>query len=122
MEHDLTKLARELFESTEPQKDTTETPKPILLESILPSLPPEGRLGSMASIRFAGGRSSMICASSARSYSCSIGSVSAIHCKNSNATSAHPIIGSSLPGQRLLPHPHSRQSSRSPRTRRGGLR
>jgi hypothetical protein len=41
MEHDLTKLARELFESTEPQKDTTETPKPILLESILPSLPPE---------------------------------------------------------------------------------
>ena len=43
MEHDLTKLARELFESTEPQKDTTETPKPILLQSILPSLPPEGQ-------------------------------------------------------------------------------
>jgi hypothetical protein len=43
MEDHLAKLARELFESTEPQKDTTETPKPILLESILPSLPPEGQ-------------------------------------------------------------------------------
>ena len=40
---DLIKLAGELFEPTEPQKDTTETPKPILLESILPSLPPEGQ-------------------------------------------------------------------------------
>jgi hypothetical protein len=43
MEHDLIKLARELFESTKPQRDTTETPKPILLESISPSLPPEGQ-------------------------------------------------------------------------------
>jgi hypothetical protein len=43
MEDRLAKLARELFESTEPQKDTTETQKPILLESILPSLPPEGQ-------------------------------------------------------------------------------
>jgi hypothetical protein len=42
MEHDLTKLARELFESTEPQKDTTETPSSSL-ESICPRLPPEGQ-------------------------------------------------------------------------------
>jgi len=40
---DLIKLTRELFEPTEPQKDTNETPKPILLESILPRLPPEGQ-------------------------------------------------------------------------------
>jgi len=40
MEDHLAKLARELFDSTEPQGDATETPKPILLESILP---PEGR-------------------------------------------------------------------------------
>ena len=43
MEDQLAKLARGLFESAEPQKDTTETPKPILLESILPSLAPEGQ-------------------------------------------------------------------------------
>ena len=40
MEHDLIKLADELFKPTEPQKATTETQKPVLLESILP---PEGR-------------------------------------------------------------------------------
>ena len=43
MEDHLAKLARELFEPPEPQKGTTETPKPILPESSLPSLPPEGQ-------------------------------------------------------------------------------
>ena len=40
---DLVKLVGELFNPTEPQKDTTETPSPISLESILPRLPPEGQ-------------------------------------------------------------------------------
>src|SRR6516164_1134626 len=40
MEHDLIKLVDELFKPTKPQKATTETQKPVLLESILP---PEGR-------------------------------------------------------------------------------
>jgi hypothetical protein len=43
MEHDLIKLVDELFNPTEPQKDTTETPSPISLELILPRLPPEGQ-------------------------------------------------------------------------------
>jgi hypothetical protein len=43
MEDQLAKLARELFGPTEPQKDTTETRNPVLPESILPSLPPEGQ-------------------------------------------------------------------------------
>ena len=49
MEDHLAKLARELFESTEPQKDTTETPSPGLLDSILPRLPPEGQAPPAAS-------------------------------------------------------------------------
>jgi hypothetical protein len=45
---DLTKRVYEIFKPTEPQKgaalkNTTETPNPILLESILPRLPPEGQ-------------------------------------------------------------------------------
>ena len=43
MEHDLIKLVDELFNPTEPQKDTTETHKPVSLDSILPRLPPEGQ-------------------------------------------------------------------------------
>ena len=43
MEHDLIKLVDELFNPTEPQKDTTETHKPVSLHSILPRLPPEGQ-------------------------------------------------------------------------------
>ena len=50
MEHDLTKLARELFESTEPQKDTTETPSPGLLDSDLAALA-AGRAGSAGCVR-----------------------------------------------------------------------
>ena len=61
----------------------------------------------MASIPFADGRSSMICASAVRTYSCNIGSHFATPCTNSNATSVHPIIGSSLPRQRLSPAPAS---------------
>jgi hypothetical protein len=105
-ERDLTKALDELLKPTDPPegaavKNTTETPSPILLESISPRLPPEGQ--AMASIPFADGRSSMICASPVRTYSCSIGSHFATPCKNSNATSVHPIIGSSLPGQSLFP-------------------
>jgi hypothetical protein len=43
MEHDLIKLVDELFNPTKPQKDTTETHKPVSLDSILPRLPPEGQ-------------------------------------------------------------------------------
>ena len=48
MEDDLTKRVAELFKPTEPQKEaelknTTETPNSILLESILPRLPPDGQ-------------------------------------------------------------------------------
>jgi len=43
MEHDLIKLVDELFEPTKPQKATTETHKPVSLDSILPRLPPEGQ-------------------------------------------------------------------------------
>ena len=53
----------------------------------------KGRLGSMASIPFADGRLSMICASPVPTFSSSIGSHFATPCKSSNATSVHPIIG-----------------------------
>ena len=43
MEHDLIKLVDELFKPTKPQKATTETHKPVSLDSILPRLPPEGQ-------------------------------------------------------------------------------
>ena len=43
MERDLIKLVDELFGPTEPQKATTETQKPVLLDSILPRLPSEGQ-------------------------------------------------------------------------------
>jgi hypothetical protein len=56
----------------------------------------KGRLGSMASIPFADGRSSMICAASVQTYSFSVGSHFATQSRSSNATSAHPIIGSSV--------------------------
>jgi hypothetical protein len=47
-ELDLTKAFDELLKPTDPPeiaavKNTTETPSPILLESILPRLPPEGQ-------------------------------------------------------------------------------
>jgi hypothetical protein len=47
-EHDLTKLVDELFKPTDPPEgaalnNTTETPSPSLLDSILPRLPPEGQ-------------------------------------------------------------------------------
>ena len=42
MERDLIKLVDELFGPTEPQT-TTETQKPVLLDSILPRLPSEGQ-------------------------------------------------------------------------------
>jgi hypothetical protein len=47
-ERDLTKALDELLKPTDPPegaavKNTTETPSPILLESILPRLPPEGQ-------------------------------------------------------------------------------
>ena len=46
--HDLTKLVDELFKPTDPTEgaalnNTTETPSPSLLDSILPRLPPEGQ-------------------------------------------------------------------------------
>jgi len=48
----------------------------------------------MASIRFAGGRSSMTCAPS-RIHSWKIGNIFTTPYKNSNATAVLPIIGSS---------------------------
>jgi hypothetical protein len=47
-EHDLTKLVDELFKPTDPPEgaalnNTTETPSPSFLDSILPRLPPEGQ-------------------------------------------------------------------------------
>jgi hypothetical protein len=48
-EHDLTTLVDELFKPTDPPEgaalnnNTTETPSPGLLDSILPRLPPEGQ-------------------------------------------------------------------------------
>ncbi|HEV2715158.1 MAG TPA: hypothetical protein VGU64_07810 [Terriglobales bacterium] len=47
-ELDLTKALDELLKPTDPPegaavKNTTETPSPILLESVLPCLPPEGQ-------------------------------------------------------------------------------
>jgi hypothetical protein len=103
-ERDLTKALDELLKPTDPPegaavKNTTETPSPILLESVLPRLPPEGqawlnglnpfcRRAVEHDLRFAGPNSHF-----------------ATPCKNSNATSVHPIIGSSLPGQTLSPAP-----------------
>ena len=100
-EFDLTKAFDEVLKPTDPPegaalKSTTGTPNATLLELILPRR--KGRLGSIASIPFADGRSSMICASPARTYSCSIGSHFETPCKNSNATSVHLIIGNSSPG------------------------
>jgi hypothetical protein len=93
-------MVDELFKPADPPEgaalnNTTETPSPSLLDSILPRLPPEGQAWLNGLNSFADARSSMICATLVRTYSLSIGSHFATPSRNSNATSAHPIIGSS---------------------------
>jgi hypothetical protein len=108
---DLTKLVHELFPpegaAVKNTTDATETPSSILLESILPRLPPEGqawlnglnpfcRRAVEHDLRFAGPDLFVQYWESLRDT-----------LQNSNATSVHPIIGSSLPRQRLSPAPAS---------------